>query len=114
MKQFLKFTFASALGIIIATFTLVAIIGIAASSGESEALKLSEAHILKLDLMGTIQDRVAENPFDIYGELMGSNNSAIGLNDLLSNIYKAKNNHSLIPFTYSNHFTVNKPRHNQH
>ena len=91
MKQFLKFTFASALGIIIATFTLVAIIGIAASSGESEALKLSEAHILKLDLMGTIQDRVAENPFDIYGELMGSNNSAIGLNDLLSNIYKAKN-----------------------
>ena len=91
MKQFLKFTFASALGIIIATFTLVAIIGIAASSGESEALKLSEAHILKLDLTGTIQDRVAENPFDIYGELMGSNNSAIGLNDLLSNIYKAKN-----------------------
>ena len=96
MKQFLKFTFASALGIILGCITLIAIIGIIASSGEPEELILDKAHILKLELSGTIQDRVAENPFDIYGELMGSSESAIGLNDILSNISKAKNDPNIL------------------
>ena len=96
MKQFLKFTFASALGLILGCITLIAIIGIIASSGESEELTLDKAHILKLELSGTIQDRVAENPFDIYGELMGSSESAMGLNDILSNISKAKNDPNIV------------------
>lgn len=96
MKQFLKFTFASALGLILGCITLIAIIGIIASSGESEKLTLDKAHILKLELSGTIQDRVAENPFDIYGELMGSSESAMGLNDILSNISKAKNDPNIV------------------
>jgi len=96
MKQFLKFTFASALGLILGCITLIAIIGVIASSGESEELTLDKAHILKLELSGTIQDRVAENPFDIYGELMGSSESAMGLNDILSNISKAKNDPNIL------------------
>ena len=96
MKQFLKFTFASALGLILGCITLIAIIGIIASSGESEKLTLDKAHILKLELSGTIQDRVAENPFDIYRELMALSESAMGLNDILSNISKAKNDPNIV------------------
>ena len=90
MKQFLKFTFASALGLILAFFSLIAFVAIIASSGDSEEVKLSEAHILKLELSGTIQDRVSDMSFDPLAELMGNSESSIGLNDLLSNITKAK------------------------
>lgn len=90
MKQFLKFTFASALGLILAFFSLIAFVAIIASSGDSEEVKLSEAHILKLELSGTIQDRVSDMSFDPLAELMGNSESSIGLNDFLSNITKAK------------------------
>jgi protease-4 len=91
MKQFLKFTFASALGLVLGCISLFVIIGLIASSGGSEEIKLSEAHILKLELSGTIQDRVSEMSFPPLAELMGNSGAAIGLNDLLSNITKAKN-----------------------
>ena len=96
MKQFLKFTFASALGLLVAFFSIIALVGIIASSGESEEIQLSEAHILKLELSGSIQDRVAGNSFDIYGELTGSSKSEMGLNDILSNISKAKNDPNIL------------------
>ena len=96
MKQFLKFTFASALGLLVAFFSIIALVGIIASSGESEEIQLSEAHILKLELSGSIQDRVAGNSFDIYGELTGSSKSEMGLNDILSNISKAKDDPNIL------------------
>ena len=91
MKQFLKLTFASALGLILGCLSLFAIIGIIASSGEDENIKLSEAHILKLELSGSIQDRVADMSFDPLAEIMGNRETALGLNDILNNIIKAKN-----------------------
>jgi len=90
MKQFLKYTFASALGLVLALVFVMSIIGIAVSSGESEEVKITESHILKLKLSGNIQDRVAENPLDVYKELMGGGESTLGLNTLLANIKKAK------------------------
>ena len=91
MKQFLKYTFASALGLVLAFVLLISIVGVLVSGEDTEEVKITEPHILKLQMRGTIQDRVAENPLDIYSELMGDAGSALGLNTLLANIEKAKN-----------------------
>lgn len=90
MKQFLKFTFASITGLVLGSFLLVFIFAAIAGSGEQKEVKLKESHILTLSLNGSIQDRVEDNPFEIYGELMGTNASVLGLNDILENIKKAK------------------------
>ena len=89
MKQFLKFTLASAVGLVFGVFSLILIFTIIASSGESKEVKLSEAHILRIELNGSIQDRVEDMPFDL-GKLRGEKVSTLGLNDILTNIKKAK------------------------
>jgi protease-4 len=90
MKQFFKFTFASALGLIIGTMLLVLIGSIIVSSGNSDKISLSENHVLRLNLSGSIQDRKEKVPFDI-SEITGQNLNIIGLNEVLRNIKKAKN-----------------------
>lgn len=96
MKQFLKFTFASAVGLVLGIFLLIFIFGaIAAGSSQPTEVKLKNPHVLKLELNGLIQDRVEKTPFDVYGELFGNNVSAIGLNDLLANIKKAKEDENI-------------------
>lgn len=90
MKQFLKFTLASLSGIILGGLLLVIILGTIASGGSDAEIKLEDAHILKISLNGPIQDRVAENPFDIYGQLLNNDPSVLGLNDVLESINKAK------------------------
>lgn len=90
MKQFLKFTFASITGLVLGSFLLIFIFATIAASGEQKEITLKDAHILTLHLNGAIQDRVEENPFEIYGELMGTDVSTLGLNDVLENINKAK------------------------
>ena len=89
MKQFFKFTIASALGLIIGTFLLILIGSIIVSSGDSNKITLSEKHVLKLDLSGTIQDRREKKVFDL-AEITGQNTDIIGLNEILRNIKKAK------------------------
>jgi len=95
MKQFLKFTLASTVGMVIGIISLIFIFGIIASSGSSETVSISKPHILKLELSGAIQDRVEKTPFDVYGEFFGSDIKAIGLNDLLANIHKAKTDENI-------------------
>jgi protease-4 len=90
MKQFFKFTIASALGLIIGTILLVLIGSIIVSSGNSDKISLSENHVLRLNLSGSIQDRKEKVPFDI-SEIIGQNIDVIGLNEILRNIKKAKN-----------------------
>jgi len=91
MKQFLKFTLASAVGLVLGIFLVIFIFAAIATGGEAKEVKLDKAHILRLELSGSIQDRVEKTPFDVFGELFGNNVSAIGLNDILANIKKAKN-----------------------
>jgi len=95
MKQFLKFTLASTVGMVIGIISIIFIFGIIASSGSSESVSISKPHILKLELSGAIQDRVEKTPFDVYGEFFGSEIKAIGLNDLLANIHKAKTDENI-------------------
>ena len=90
MKQFFKFTIASAFGLIICTIFLLIIGSIIASSGNSDKISLSENHVLKLDLNGFIQDRKEKTPFGI-SEITGKNDDVTGLNEILRNIKKAKN-----------------------
>lgn len=96
MKQFFKFIFASAIGLVLGVFLLIFVIGtIATGSNEAKAIKLNTPHILKLELNGAIQDRVEKTPFDISGDLFGSEIKILGLNDILSNIKKAKNDDNI-------------------
>ena len=95
MKDFIKFTFASLLGVVLAgiVFTILGIItmvGMVASSDTETVVK--ENSIFKLDLEGTLSERVQDNPFQ---SLMGNDMQSYGLDDILSSIRKAKENENI-------------------
>lgn len=94
MKDFLKFTFATVLGIIVAgvLFFFLSILTIFGSVASSESeTKVSENSVFMLNLDGAISERSVDNPLAaITGEEGG-----IGLNDVLSSIQKAKENENI-------------------
>lgn len=94
MKDFLKFTFATVLGIIVAgvLFFFLSILTIFGSVASSESeTKVSEDSVFMLNLDGAISERSVDNPLAaITGEEGG-----IGLNDVLSSIQKAKENENI-------------------
>lgn len=95
MKDFIKFTFASLLGVVLASvvFTILGIVtmvGMVASSDTETTVK--ENSIFVLDLNGTLSERVQENPFQ---QLMGEGFSAYGLDDILTSIKKAKEHENI-------------------
>lgn len=95
MKDFIKFTFASLLGVVLAgvVFTILGIVtmvGMVASSDTETTVK--ENSIFVLDLNGTLSERVQENPFQ---QLMGEGFSAYGLDDILTSIKKAKEHENI-------------------
>lgn len=102
MKDFLKIMIASALGfliaqILISIIALVVFIGAASSafgSMSSEKFMLQNNSVLNLRLDGNIVERVAEpDPFTTL--LSSQYPSAMGLNDIVSAIRKAKNNDNI-------------------
>ena len=95
MKDFIKFTFASLLGVVLASIVLtilgiITMVGMVASSDTETTVK--ENSILYLKLEGTLSERVQENPFQT---LMGEDYQAYGLDDILTSIQKAKNNENI-------------------
>lgn len=96
MKQFLKFTFASMLGVIIAfTLLFLILIGIAGAISSSEKkVTIDENSILQIDLDGTVQEQSVDNPFNftIPGLPVDTKIGNQGLDDLLAAIRKAKSN----------------------
>lgn len=95
MKDFIKFTFASVLGVVLAgiIFTILGIVtmvGMVASS-DTETM-VEENSIFVLDLEGTLSERVQDNPFQA---MMGEEYQAYGLDDILASIQKAKNNENI-------------------
>lgn len=95
MKDFIKYTFASLLGVVLAgiVFTILSIVtmvGMVASSDTETVVK--ENSIFVLDLNGTLSERVQANPFQ---ELMGENFNAYGLDDILNSIKKAKEHENI-------------------
>lgn len=92
MKQFFKFTFASALGFLITFVVLILIIfGIISATlsfTESKTVLVPEGSVLKMDLSYPINDRgVAQPGFADFSSFM---KKPIGLIDVLENINKAK------------------------
>lgn len=95
MKQFLKFVLATIVGIIIAGFIgmilFFGVIGVIAGSAE-KTVKLKSNSVYKLELDGALIERSQDDPFSgFFSDAMGgSKQSTIGLDDILSNIEKAK------------------------
>lgn len=90
MKEFIKYTLASFLGIILAGFIflflgIAVIAGIIASSDTGMPIRPNS--VLMLDLQGTLQERVEENPLL---ELLGEDYQTQGLDDILHAIQTAK------------------------
>ena len=92
MKDFLKYTLASIVGILACTVivTIISIIAVAGIATSSEtATIVNEDCIFKLELKGSVTERMADNPF---ASLMNEEQTALGLNDILSSIEKASCN----------------------
>ena len=92
MKDFLKFTFASLIGVILAgvVFTILGIItlvGMVASSDTETVVK--DNSVFVLDFKGNLSERVQENPLQ---ELLGEDANSYGLDDVLASVKKAKEN----------------------
>jgi protease IV len=99
MKQFLKFTLASMLGVFIAlALIFLILLGIAgAISTSDKTATIEENSILKISLDGTVQEQSVDNPFDftIPGLPMDAKLENQGLDDILAAIKKAKTNEKI-------------------
>ena len=91
MKTFFKMLLATILGSILALVLIMfffLIVGIAALSKDTVPT-IPTKSVLKLELNVPIEERVQDNPFEKYSSLFSKGN-ALGLNTLLDNIAKAK------------------------
>ena len=99
MKQFLKTTLAVILGVIIASFisTLLFIGIIAAIIGSGEGVTVLRPNtVYQLDLRGTLVERAKDNPFEALTARLTGGGQTIGLDEILANIQKAKNNDNIV------------------
>lgn len=95
MKDFIKFTFASLLGVLLAGIVfailgIVSMVGMMASSDTETVVKENSIFMLKLN--GTLSERASENPFQSF---LGEENTNYGLDEILSSIQKAKDNENI-------------------
>ena len=97
MKEFFKMTLATICGIAIflvvaSLFFVISLVGMIASDTASTKVKDNSVFVIKLD--GTISERVeADSPFNA---LLGMGDmSAMGLDDLIASIRKAKDNENI-------------------
>ena len=91
MKTFFKMLLATVVGTILSLFLIVfffMIIMVAALSSDTAPV-ISPKSVLKLELNCSIEERVQDNPFEKYSSAFSTGN-ALGLNTLLDNIAKAK------------------------
>lgn len=98
MKQFLKFTLASIVGVMIAGlllfFIFVGIISAMISSSEQPA-SISANSLLMLKFDYEIVDRAQNNPLDGLAIGLLEGNRAVGLNQILACIKKAKTDYNI-------------------
>lgn len=95
MKQFLKYTLATIVGIIVTSFIgmliFMGIIG-AITASSNKTVKTKPNSVYELELKGELVERSKDDPFStIFAGTMGQSNvQPIGLDDVLANIKKAK------------------------
>lgn len=100
MKQFFKFALASMVGfilsIIVVFILLAAIAGAVLSSASSDNSAVVSANsVMHIDLNFDIAERTTKNPLKEIGFLASGDKKAIGLNDILANIKKAKSDDNI-------------------
>lgn len=100
MKQFFKFTLATIVGVILASIlSMVLFFGImgAIAGSADKATVLKDNSVYELSLSGSLVDRTEDNPFAAaFAEALGQPAQAIiGLDDVLANIEKAKNDEKI-------------------
>jgi protease IV len=91
MRQFFKFLFASMLGFFL-SFLLIflLLIAIISSASRRDPVSVDSKSILHLKLNTEIVDRATESPAEAFDFMSLSPSRAMGLNELLRNIRKAK------------------------
>lgn len=101
MKQFLKFTLATIVGIILTSvigcLIMFGVLGTIAASGDTP-VSLKPNSVYELDLEGQLVERSEDDPYsaviaDAFGQPAPK---SIGLDDVLSNISKAKNDPNIV------------------
>ena len=95
MRNFIKYTFASLFGFILAgvffiILGMIALTGLLTAENSKTIVKDSSVFILKLN--GSLYERTTENPLQ---EMLGEDYKTYGLDDILSSIQKAKTNPSI-------------------
>lgn len=104
MKQFIKFTFATVIGLflfmIISTFLLIGIGS--AFSGEDEVTTISENSILELDLSSGVKDNPQDDPFSMLDLMQSGEGKTLKLLSVLENIEKAKLDENIKGIVISN------------
>jgi protease-4 len=92
MKDFLKFTLATVVGIILSSiviFFIGALILFGTIASSETEVKVKPKSVMFLDLNGTLEERTEENPLK---QFIGEDFATYGLDDILSSIRKAKEN----------------------
>lgn len=94
MKQFFKFMFASITGFFISAVILfvlfLAMIASLMTFAEQEVVDVKENTVLSIRLNQPIYERTDNNPFNSASLFSLTPSNALGLNDILKNIEKAK------------------------
>lgn len=94
MKSFFKFTLASILGVIISAiilfFVFFGIIAGIVSSSQNKETKIEENTLLIAKFNTLIMERGSDNPFENFNYGDFNLNPTLGLNDIINNIKKAK------------------------
>ncbi|MDR1417280.1 MAG: signal peptide peptidase SppA [Prevotellaceae bacterium] len=111
MKDFVKTMFAATLGtllagVVISTFAAIvigAIVSAASLSFSVSSMKaLKDNSVLTLSLNRPIVDRVDNNPISLLQNLLGGEESPLGLNDILRSIEHAKNDSKIAGILLTN------------
>jgi protease IV len=95
MKDFLKFTLATVVGIILSSiviFFIGAIILFGTIASSETEVKVKPNSVMFLELNGMLEERTEDNPFKKF---IGEDFSTYGLDDILSSIKKAKENEDI-------------------
>ncbi|WP_026463223.1 signal peptide peptidase SppA [Adhaeribacter aquaticus] len=91
MLQFLKFTLATVVGLVIFFFiTILLLMGIVAAAGSDSEVKVEKNSILELKLDNAISERGSKNPFEELDLPIGSMPTAYGLDEIRASIRQAK------------------------
>lgn len=101
MRQFLKYTFATVLGIfltmIVFAFIIAGIVGsIISSSSDKDDVKVKENSILHVNFDNEVKDRGSNNPFENFDFFNFESRNPIGLNTILNNLEKAASDDKII------------------